>query len=123
MLAGRSTRAEQEVVRQIVVQSDDGVVRQEGKLLTIRVVPHVSSAILEVPIEIEVAVQVRHWLLEVIHNVSDVGVHVLIVGGIELIIEELVVPRVGPRVCHLQLLEAIIHIRVARVAARDFHIA
>lgn len=81
--------------------------------MSIGVIAHVTTPIIEVPIKVEVAVQVGHRLFQVIHNVSDICIHVLIVHIIELIIEKLVVPRALSRMCRFELLQAIIYVRVA----------
>jgi len=127
VLAVCRTRAQQKVVGQIVVQPNDGIVRQEGKLLSIRMIAHVPSAILKVAIEIKVAVEIRHRLLQVIHDVTNVVGIILIAssagtGIVQLIVEELVVARAGSRVRHAELPKSAVDVGVVGVAACDFHV-
>lgn len=122
MSAVSSTRAEKEVVRKVVVQSNDCIVWQERKLLAVRIVSHVTSSIFKVSIQVEVRIQVCHRLLQMVHNVSDVCIHVLIVRSVHMIVEKLVVSRTCPRVRHLQLFQPIVHVGVVRVASCYLHI-
>lgn len=122
MFAVCSTCTQEEVVGEIIVQSNDCVVGKERKFLAVRVVSHVPAAVFEVPVEIEVAVQIRHWLLEMVDDVPDVGVFILIVWCVQLIIKKLVVSRTRPRVRHFKFLQPIVHVGVIRVAASDFDI-
>lgn len=105
VLAILAAGAEQEVVGEILVEANDRVVWQKRKLLAVRIVSNVSTSI-----EIKVTVEIIHRLLEVIHDVADVGVNILIVGRVELIVEELVVTRICPRVTHFQLPQAVVDV-------------
>lgn len=89
MFAVESTRAEQKTIGKVIVEPYDCIVGQKRELLTIRIVTHVTSTILKVAVEIEVAVEIAHRLLQVIHDVANV--YMLIVRRVHLIVEELVV--------------------------------
>lgn len=71
-----------------------------------------TSSILEVLVQVAVAVQVRHRLFQMIHDVSDVRDVVLIACSVELIIEEFVVPRTSSCMRHFELLESAVDIGV-----------
>lgn len=72
-------------------------------------------------IEIKVTVEIIHRLCKMIYDVPNICVYILIVGSVDLIVEEFIVTRIGPRVTKLQLPQSIINVRCVRIASSYFN--